>query len=189
LVYLNIYIFLDCIQQQSFGVYFCLHSSQIIKISYVNISTRISYSGDARLDSRIEGQAFMTDFHRSFLHALQTNSGAIGQPRNRRRPLSSTQFPIHYRKSSSHSMKQLIKDHTDWGFLRTECWGGYLDLEGRKTDHGENCIMMNFITRILHRILLGWLNQGGWGGRDMWHAWWRGEVLAGFWLGGRKLSV
>lgn len=113
LVYLNIYIFLDCIQQQSFGVYFCLHSSQIIKISYVNISTRISYSGDARLDSRIEGQAFMTDFHRSFLHALQTNSGAIGQPRNRRRPLSSTQFPIHYRKSSSHSMKQLIKDHTD----------------------------------------------------------------------------
>jgi hypothetical protein len=30
--------------------------------------------------------------------------------------------------------------------------------------------MMNFITLILHRILLGWLNEGGWGGRDMWHA-------------------
>jgi hypothetical protein len=25
----------------------------------------------------------------------------------------------------------------------------------RKTDHGENCIMMNFIACILHRILLG----------------------------------
>jgi hypothetical protein len=51
----------------------------------------------------------------------------------------------------------------------TECWG-YLDLKGRRTDRGENCIMMNFITCILHRKLLGWLNQGGWGGRDMWHA-------------------
>jgi hypothetical protein len=27
-------------------------------------------------------------------------------------------------------------------------------LKGRKTDRGENCIMMNFITCILHRILL-----------------------------------
>jgi hypothetical protein len=24
--------------------------------------------------------------------------------------------------------------------LRTECWGGYSDLKGRKTDHEENCI-------------------------------------------------
>jgi hypothetical protein len=30
-----------------------------------------------------------------------------------------------------------------------------------KTDHGENCIMMNFIACILHRILLRRLNQGG----------------------------
>jgi hypothetical protein len=30
-----------------------------------------------------------------------------------------------------------------------------------KTDRGENCIMMNFTACILHRILLGWLNQGG----------------------------
>jgi hypothetical protein len=28
-------------------------------------------------------------------------------------------------------------------------------LKGRKTDHGENCIMMNFTACILHRILLG----------------------------------
>jgi hypothetical protein len=28
----------------------------------------------------------------------------------------------------------------------------------------KNCIMMNFITCILHRTLLGWLNQVGWGG-------------------------
>jgi hypothetical protein len=54
----------------------------------------------------------------------------------------------------------------DWGFLRTGCWG-YLDLKGRKTDRGENCLMMNFTARILHRILLGWLNQGGWGGLDI----------------------
>jgi hypothetical protein len=31
----------------------------------------------------------------------------------------------------------------------------------RKMDHGENCIMMNFTACILHRILLGGLNQGG----------------------------
>jgi hypothetical protein len=46
--------------------------------------------------------------------------------------------------------------------------------------------MMNFITCILHRILLRWLNQGGWGGRDMWHTRERGEVFTGFWLGGPK---
>jgi hypothetical protein len=28
-------------------------------------------------------------------------------------------------------------------------------LKGRKTDHGENCIMMNFTACILHRILSG----------------------------------
>jgi hypothetical protein len=66
----------------------------------------------------------------------------------------------------------------DWGFLRTECWGGYLDLKGRKMDREENCIMRNFIAFILHRILLVWLNKGGWGGRDMWHAWKR--CLQGF---------
>jgi hypothetical protein len=33
-------------------------------------------------------------------------------------------------------------------------------------------------------ILLGLLNQGGYGGRDMWHSWGRGEVFTGFWLGG-----
>jgi hypothetical protein len=27
--------------------------------------------------------------------------------------------------------------------------------EREKTDHGENCIMMNFITCILHQTLLG----------------------------------
>jgi hypothetical protein len=33
--------------------------------------------------------------------------------------------------------------------------------KGRKTDHGENYTMINFITCILHRILLGCLNEGG----------------------------
>jgi hypothetical protein len=37
----------------------------------------------------------------------------------------------------------------------------------RKTDRRENCIMMNFTACILHRILLGCLNQGGSGERDM----------------------
>jgi hypothetical protein len=45
---------------------------------------------------------------------------------------------------------------------------------------------MSFTTCILRRILLGWLNHGGWGGLDKWHAWGRGEVLTGFWLGGPK---
>jgi hypothetical protein len=39
---------------------------------------------------------------------------------------------------------------------------------------------------ILQRILLGWLNQRGWSGRDMWHTWEREEVFTGFWLGGPK---
>jgi hypothetical protein len=30
----------------------------------------------------------------------------------------------------------------------------YLGLKGRKMDHGENCIMMNFTVSILRRILL-----------------------------------
>jgi hypothetical protein len=34
----------------------------------------------------------------------------------------------------------------------------------RKTIHGENCTMMNFTACILHRILLGRLNQEGRGG-------------------------
>jgi hypothetical protein len=58
----------------------------------------------------------------------------------------------------------------DWGFLRTVCWR-YLGLKGRKMDHGENCIMMSFMTCILHWILLGWLNQGVCDGLDLWHAW------------------
>jgi hypothetical protein len=30
------------------------------------------------------------------------------------------------------------------------------------------------------------LNQGGWGGQDLRHAWGRGEVFTEFWLGGPK---
>jgi hypothetical protein len=35
------------------------------------------------------------------------------------------------------------------------------DLKGKKTDRGENCIMMNFTDCILHLILSGKLSQGG----------------------------
>jgi uncharacterized membrane protein len=40
------------------------------------------------------------------------------------------------------------------GVFENRVWGGYLDLKGRKTDRGENCIVMNFTACILHRILL-----------------------------------
>jgi hypothetical protein len=40
------------------------------------------------------------------------------------------------------------------GFLKAVL-RGYLDLKGRKTDRGENCIMMNFIACTLHGILFG----------------------------------
>jgi hypothetical protein len=63
-----------------------------------------------------------------------------------------------------------------------------LDLKGRKTYRRENCITMNFTACILHRILLGWLNQGGWGGRDMWHAWGRGEVFTAVFLNRRAAA-
>jgi hypothetical protein len=56
--------------------------------------------------------------------------------------------------------------NTDWRVLRTESWGRYFDLRGKKTDRGGNCTIMEFITFILHLILSGWLNQGGWGGLD-----------------------
>jgi hypothetical protein len=35
--------------------------------------------------------------------------------------------------------------------------------------------------------LFGWLNQGCWGGRDIWLAWGREEVFKGFRLGGPKV--
>jgi len=49
-------------------------------------------------------------------------------------------------------------------------------------DRRENCIMMKLMTCILHRALLRWSNQGGWGGRDRWHAWRRGERFTDFCL-------
>jgi hypothetical protein len=45
--------------------------------------------------------------------------------------------------------------------------------------HGKNCKMMYSSLNIVRVV-----NQGGRGGQDMWHAWGRGEVFTGFWLGG-----
>jgi len=45
-------------------------------------------------------------------------------------------------------------------------------------------VFMTFIACILHWILLGWLNQGGWGGQNMQHAWRMVQVSMGFWWGG-----
>jgi hypothetical protein len=45
-------------------------------------------------------------------------------------------------------------------FLRTGCWGEYLDLRGRKCREAEeDCIMRSFIIFTLHYTLLGWSNQ------------------------------
>jgi len=61
-----------------------------------------------------------------------------------------------------------------------------LDLKGRRTDHGENCITMSFMACSLHLILSRSLYQGGRGGQNMWHTWGRGGAFKGFWLGGKK---
>jgi hypothetical protein len=77
----------------------------------------------------------------------------------------------------------------EWGYLRTECWGAYLDLYVKKKDREENCTMMNFTACILHRIVPRWLIQGGWGGLDMWNAWGSGNVFTWFWSAGPKVKV
>jgi hypothetical protein len=59
-----------------------------------------------------------------------------------------------------------------WGCLRTECWGEYLDLRGRKwREAGEDCILKTFIICTLHQILLRWSNKGKLDEWDMKHAW------------------
>jgi len=50
-----------------------------------------------------------------------------------------------------------------------ECWGEHEDLRRRSNRYGGNCIMRNFIICTLHKILIGWSNQGGWNGRGMKH--------------------
>jgi len=53
------------------------------------------------------------------------------------------------------------KRTTDW-CLTTGWWWEYLDLRGKKwREDGEDCIMRSFITCTIHKILLGWSNQGG----------------------------
>jgi hypothetical protein len=49
--------------------------------------------------------------------------------------------------------------------------------------NGENCKMGSFMICTHHQILLGRSNTGEWGGRGMWHAWERREIVHGF---GRK---
>jgi hypothetical protein len=61
--------------------------------------------------------------------------------------------------------------HKNFGFWSTHPFPPLLHFIG--TD--ISFIITNFMTCILHWILLGWLNRGGLGGRDMWHAWGRGR--------------
>jgi len=55
-----------------------------------------------------------------------------------------------------------------------------LDLKGRKTDHGENCIMMNitavfFIGKVIKSRRMRWVGNVARMGE--------GEVFTAFWLG------
>jgi len=46
--------------------------------------------------------------------------------------------------------------NTDWGRLRTGCWGENMDLRRRKWQEvGEDCIMRSFITCTVHMNCLG----------------------------------
>jgi hypothetical protein len=56
-----------------------------------------------------------------------------------------------------------------------------LDLKGRKTDRGENCIMMNFIVCIVRVIKSRRLTWAGHVARMG-----RGKVFTGFWFGDPK---
>jgi hypothetical protein len=54
------------------------------------------------------------------------------------------------------SKEPKIKIYKTVIFASCTVWcGGRLDIKGRKTDHGEKCIMKYFTICILHRILLG----------------------------------
>jgi hypothetical protein len=62
-----------------------------------------------------------------------------------------------------------------------------LDLKGKKTDHGENRIMMNFTTCILHRILF-WVIKSRrlrWAGHVARMG--EGRGVYRLWLGGPKI--
>jgi len=55
---------------------------------------------------------------------------------------------------------------TDWGCLRTGCWGENLELGGRRKQTAEeDCIMRSFIICTLYQMLLAWSIQGEWDGR------------------------
>jgi hypothetical protein len=58
---------------------------------------------------------------------------------------------------------------TDWGFLRTGCWGEeYLDQREMKWQEvGENWMSSSFVTCTLCQIYLERLSQGGWDGQGM----------------------
>jgi hypothetical protein len=68
-------------------------------------------------------------------------------------------------------------------FLKGTLWRQYLRI--RPADSYPTVVEMGSAC-VIHRILLGWLNQGEWGGLDMWHAWEREEGFTGFWFGGPK---
>jgi hypothetical protein len=91
---------------------------------------------------------------------------------------------IRYEHCATEGHPVFVRFHENSGSANTWVYSVIGSCKGRKTDRGENYIMMKFITCILHLILLGRLNQGGWGGRDMWHVWGRLEMFKEFWLGG-----
>jgi hypothetical protein len=55
-----------------------------------------------------------------------------------------------------------LREEYIWGYLRTGCWGEYLDIRGKWQEAGENCIMRSSVICTLQRLLLRWSNQGKW---------------------------
>jgi hypothetical protein len=45
----------------------------------------------------------------------------------------------------------------------------------------DSCTIRSFVICMHRLILLGWSNQGGWHGRNMWHAWGRREIHTRYW--------
>jgi len=73
-----------------------------------------------------------------------------------------------------------LKEHR-FRWLRTRCWGKYLDLRGRKwRETGKDFVKNSFMICTLHQILLGWSRKMGWVG-DVAH---KGEMRNAY-----KISV